>query len=240
MGLYARYIAPRLADRACMHSEVTTERAKLIPRAEGIVVEIGIGSGLNLAFYDPARVRLVHGIDPAEGFLAVGAARFAHSPVPLEILRAPAEAMPLADAIADTVVATYTLCSVSDPMLALREVRRVLKPGGNFLFLEHVRSHRSRVAPLAGLAQRCVEAGVVRLQSQPRSVGADATCGAADRGARALRTARHAIAVFRARTRRRTARLIAQTTTAAGGRPPSQSHCWLTCAVTPRRGRRRP
>ena len=146
MGLYSRTIAPWLADRACMRSEIADERAKLIPRAAGVVVEIGIGTGLNLAFYQAARVRVVYGVDPGEGFLARGARRFAASAVPVEILHAAAEAIPLADGIADTVVATYTLCSVTDPLQALREVRRILKPEGSFLFLEHGRSHHSGVA----------------------------------------------------------------------------------------------
>jgi ubiquinone/menaquinone biosynthesis C-methylase UbiE len=146
MGLYGRYIAPRLADMVCRRSDIAAERAALIPRAEGVVVEIGIGTGLNLPYYDKAKVRRVYGIDPGEGFLNLGRERFTDSPVLVTIMTAPAEAIPLPNDSADSAVMTYTLCSVVDPIQALREVRRVLKPGGALYYLEHGRSEARWVA----------------------------------------------------------------------------------------------
>jgi ubiquinone/menaquinone biosynthesis C-methylase UbiE len=126
--------------------DVTAERERIIPLARGVVLEIGMGSGLNLPFYNPDQVTKVIGVDPNQAFLRLGEARQQASPVPLEIIRAPAEALPLEAASVDTVVITYTLCSVDDPEQALREVRRVLKPGGKVLLLEHGLSPEPGVA----------------------------------------------------------------------------------------------
>jgi ubiquinone/menaquinone biosynthesis C-methylase UbiE len=101
---------------------------------------------LNLPLYDPARVTRVIGVDPMAGFLSLGQERHRRSPVPLEVIQAPAEALPLADNTIDTAVITYTLCSVEDPAQALREVRRVLRPNGRVLFLEHGLSSDASVA----------------------------------------------------------------------------------------------
>lgn len=146
MGVYARYFGPRFVSCLCSAEDIASEREKVVPLASGIVLEIGIGPGHNLAYYDPSRVTRVIGVDPHASFLGLGAARHAASPVPLEIIRAPAERLPLANASVDTAVITYTLCSVDDPQEALAEVRRVLKPGGRVLFLEHGLSHDERVA----------------------------------------------------------------------------------------------
>src|SRR5918994_2158559 len=123
MGLYARYIGPKFVSCLCSMEDVTAERERIIPLARGVVLEIGMGSGLNLPFYNPDQVTKVIGVDPNQAFLRLGEARQQASPVPLEIIRAPAEALPLEAASVDTVVITYTLCSVDEPEQALREVR---------------------------------------------------------------------------------------------------------------------
>jgi SAM-dependent methyltransferase len=146
MGLYARYIGPKFVSCLCSMEDVTAERERIIPLARGVVLEIGMGAGLNLPFYNPDQVTKVIGVDPNQAFLRLGEARQQASPVPLEIIRAPAEALPLEAASVDTVVITYTLCSVDDPEQALREVRRVLKPGGKVLLLEHGLSPEPGVA----------------------------------------------------------------------------------------------
>lgn len=146
MGFYARHIGPRLIRCLCCMSNVMEERGKIVPQADGTVLEIGIGPGLNLPLYDPARVERIIGVDPLESFLKLGRQRTASSPIPVSILRAPAENIPLQDKSVDTAVVTYTLCSVADPSRALGEVRRVLKPGGRVLFLEHGLSEDSAVA----------------------------------------------------------------------------------------------
>jgi ubiquinone/menaquinone biosynthesis C-methylase UbiE len=146
MGLYRRYVGPRLIEFACSQARISELRRSIIPRASGVVLEIGLGPGLNLAHYDPRKVTKVIGIDPEPGVLEIGKARVKASPVPVEIIVAAGERIPLADATADTAVLTYTLCSVQDPSATLREIRRVLKPAGRLLFLEHGRSNDASVA----------------------------------------------------------------------------------------------
>jgi ubiquinone/menaquinone biosynthesis C-methylase UbiE len=146
MGIYARHIGPRLVRCLCCMPDIAAERQKVVPQADGVVLEIGIGPGLNLPLYDPAKVERVIGVDPLEGFLKLGKARRETSPVPLSIVRAPAENIPLDNASVDTAVVTYTLCSVQDPLKALGEIGRVLRPGGRVLFLEHGLSNEASVA----------------------------------------------------------------------------------------------
>ncbi|GGC64787.1 class I SAM-dependent methyltransferase [Chelatococcus reniformis] len=136
MSIYADHVGPRLVRCLCGMRAIAAERRKVVPQARGVVIEIGFGPGLNLPFYDPARVARVIGVDPNDSFIRLGATRPAPR-LPIEIVRAPAERVPLPDASADTAVITYTLCSVHDPLRALSEVRRVLRPDGRVLFLEH-------------------------------------------------------------------------------------------------------
>jgi SAM-dependent methyltransferase len=137
MGIYSQHIGPRLVRCVCAMSDVQREREKVVPLASGVVLEIGIGPGLNLPLYDPSRVERVIGVDPNESFLRLGRDNTSRCAVPLEIVVAPAEDLPLPDGSVDTAVVTFTLCSVDDPHKALAEIRRVLKPGGRVLFLEH-------------------------------------------------------------------------------------------------------
>jgi ubiquinone/menaquinone biosynthesis C-methylase UbiE len=146
MGFYARHIGPRFVSCLCAMEAIANERQKVVPQASGVVLEIGIGPGLNLPLYEPSRVMRVIGVDPGTDFLKLGRERQGRAPVPLGIIQAPAEALPLADNSVDTAVITYTLCSVEDPAQALREVRRVLRPGGRVLFLEHGLSRDAGVA----------------------------------------------------------------------------------------------
>ncbi|WP_245265107.1 MULTISPECIES: class I SAM-dependent methyltransferase [Mesorhizobium] len=109
----------------------------MIPRAEGIVVEVGFGSGLNLPYYDAARVKRLVGVDPDGTMLGLAGPKCRSSPFDVECLRAGGESLPLADACADTVVVTYAFCTIPDPEAALSEIRRVLKPTGRLIFIEH-------------------------------------------------------------------------------------------------------
>lgn len=136
MGFYERYVLPRIIDLAMRVSEVKRYRALVVPRARGAVLEIGVGSGLNLDHYRPD-VERVEGVDPSNELLAMARRRSAHVPFDVELLACPAEALPLEDASFDCAVTTFTLCSVADPLAVLREARRVLKPGGTLLFAEH-------------------------------------------------------------------------------------------------------
>lgn len=128
---------PFLVDKACRSAEILEERKRWIPRTHGDVLEIGVGSGLNLEFYDPARVTRVIGIDPSVELLERARPRAASARVPVALVPEPAEQLPFADRSFDSAVVTYTLCSVDDPARALEEIRRVLRPGGELVFIEH-------------------------------------------------------------------------------------------------------
>lgn len=137
MGLYDRYLLAPLLDRVCGLSLVTAQRRKVVPRARGRVLEVGMGSGLNFDLYDPAQVTAVVGLDPSEALLAYARERAGALPFPVEFLVGGAEANPLPDASVDTVLVTYTLCSIPQVERALRHMHRVLGPGGQLLFCEH-------------------------------------------------------------------------------------------------------
>lgn len=152
-SLYDRYILPRFICCACASPPMMKQRAKVVPRATGKVLELGIGGGLNLAYYDPDKVTSVTGVDPSAE-LRARAALAPHDPrLAVEVVDGTAEALPFPDKSFDTVVCTFTLCSVASPKKALAEARRVLKPGGRLLFCEH------GLAPDPGVArwQRRIE-----------------------------------------------------------------------------------
>ncbi|MCG8689984.1 MAG: class I SAM-dependent methyltransferase, partial [Minwuiales bacterium] len=125
MGLYAKHILPRMIDRACSAKPVARQREKVVPLAEGTVLEVGIGSGLNLPYYDAARVERVIGLDPAEEMLAKARTRAAAAAFPVEHLALAGEEIPLEDNSVDTVLVTYTLCTIVDVATALAGMRRV-------------------------------------------------------------------------------------------------------------------
>lgn len=137
MGLYDRHILPHLIDFACGMGAVMKARSQLVPQARGRVLEIGIGSGLNLSFYDPQRVEVVVGVDPSAEMQALARERAARCQVPVEMIALELGQIQAADASFDDIVCTFTLCTIPDAIAALREMRRVLKPGGRLLFCEH-------------------------------------------------------------------------------------------------------
>jgi len=145
MSLYQRHVLPCLLHLAMRQKQLVPFRQRAIGAAEGRVLEIGIGSGLNLPFYGPP-VRSVIGLEPAPELLRMARGRAAAAPVPVELLEASAEAIPLDDDSVDTVVTTWTLCTIPDAGRALAEMRRVLKPGGALLFVEHGRAPERGVA----------------------------------------------------------------------------------------------
>jgi ubiquinone/menaquinone biosynthesis C-methylase UbiE len=148
VSLYGRLYA-RVYERMMTASEVaglSEQRATLLANASGRVLELGAGTGLNLAHYRAATVSELVLTEPEEPMLRRLAPRAAANEPPATTVRAPAEKLPFADASFDTVVSTLTLCTVRDPVAALAEVRRVLAPGGRLLFLEHVRADDERAA----------------------------------------------------------------------------------------------
>lgn len=138
MGLYEKYVLPKLIDCACGQEIMQRQRQFVVPLACGEVLEVGIGSGLNLPFYDRGKVRRIIGIDPSVELL--GKARQRIGTLPVELLRGSAEALPLDDASVDTALLTFTLCTIPRVETALQQIRRVLKPGGTLLFCEHGRA----------------------------------------------------------------------------------------------------
>lgn len=143
---YERHILPYLLDFACGLRPIAEQRQKVIPLAAGRVLEIGIGTGLNLAFYDKSKLEKLVGVDPAEEMHALARKRSSSLALPVELRSLTAEQLPIESASFDCVVCTYTLCSVHDPLAALAEMRRVLRPGGKLLFAEHGLAPDARVA----------------------------------------------------------------------------------------------
>ncbi|WP_372982214.1 class I SAM-dependent methyltransferase [Marinobacter sediminum] len=137
MSFYEERILPHLIDRACSVGQVMKLRQQVVPRARGVVLEVGMGSGINLQFYKPDLVDLVYGLEPSEGMRRKASANLERSAVKVEWLDLPGEKIPLADESVDTVLLTFTLCTIPDWSAALQQMKRVLKPGGILLFLEH-------------------------------------------------------------------------------------------------------
>jgi ubiquinone/menaquinone biosynthesis C-methylase UbiE len=137
MSFYGKYVLPRVLD-VCMRNRDTAQlRAELIPRARGVVLEVGIGSGLNLPFYS-ADVSRIYGVDPSPEMLKMARKRAEATAVPVELFPQSAEEpLPLADQSIDTAAVAWSLCSIPDPLRALQQVRRVLRSGGQLLFVEH-------------------------------------------------------------------------------------------------------
>lgn len=151
MGFYNERILPNLIACACGSKPVANHRKIMVPEASGRVLEVGMGSGPNLPFYDATRVSQIVGVEPSAGMRRKAQRAIDRQSIPVELLDAPGEALPLDDKSVDTVLLAFTLCTIPDYDQALAEMRRVLKPGGRLVFMEH------------GLAP---DAGVVRWQKR--------------------------------------------------------------------------
>lgn len=157
MGLYARYVLPRLIDFAMRDKPVMRQRAKVVPLAHGRVLEVGIGSGLNLSFYDKSRIEKVYGLDPSPELQVMARRRASEAGIDVDWLALSSERIPLPDSTIDSIVITYTMCTIPDVHAALLEMNRVLKPGARLYFSEHgaapdasVRRWQDRLNPLWG------------------------------------------------------------------------------------------
>ncbi|MFN2376482.1 MAG: class I SAM-dependent methyltransferase [Candidatus Binatia bacterium] len=158
MGLYSRYVLPHLLDYAMRDKPIMRQRAKVVPLARGRVLEVGIGSGLNLSFYDKAKVDKVLGLDPSPELNVIARQRAAEAGVDVDWLTLSSERLPLPDASVDSIVITYTMCTIPDVHSALLEMRRVMKPGAHLYFSEHgvapdasVRKWQDRLDPIWGI-----------------------------------------------------------------------------------------
>lgn len=155
MNFYEEYCLPHLINCACGMKEIARQRSKVVPMAEGDVLEIGMGSGLNLRHYDKSKVKKLWGLEPSDGMRRKAQKNILESEIDVEWLGLPSEQIPLDDASVDTIVLTYTLCTIADTVAALSEMHRVLKPKGKLVFSEHgvspepsVQKWQARVNPI--------------------------------------------------------------------------------------------
>jgi ubiquinone/menaquinone biosynthesis C-methylase UbiE len=154
---YERHILPTGLDLVCGMPMLGRMRQLVVPQARGRVLEVGIGTGLNMRYYDKSRVTRVTGLDPAMQLHPLALERIAQSGLAVDLVGLSAEQIPLPDDSFDTVLITYTLCTIPDPHAALLEMRRVMKPDGKLLFCEHgrapdasVQRWQERLQPLWG------------------------------------------------------------------------------------------
>lgn len=153
MSLYKKFILPRLLDSAMSSAEIEKLRPKVISSAKGVVLEIGAGSGLNLPIYE--NISKLYALEPSRELADLAKVRAKEVSFPVEFLNASAESIPLPDSSVDTVVSTWTLCSITKPEQALKEIRRVLRSEGSFVFIDHgispkpvVRSFQNILTPV--------------------------------------------------------------------------------------------
>jgi ubiquinone/menaquinone biosynthesis C-methylase UbiE len=137
MGWYEERVLPRFINLACATKPTRKQREKIVPLARGDVLEVGIGSGLNLPYYEQDKIRKIWGLEPSEGMRRLAEKKLVDSTLDLEFIDLPGEEIPLEDNSVDTVVVTYTLCTIPDAGKALEGMRRVLKKDGCLLFTEH-------------------------------------------------------------------------------------------------------
>jgi len=155
MGFYRKHILPWALHFACGVKPIRYQRGKVIPLARGRVLEVGIGSGLNLPFYNADKVERIIGLDPSDEMRRIAEKAANEIVIPVEFIGLSSEKIPLGQASVDTVVVTYTLCTIPNVVTALREMRRVLSPNGELIFTEHglapdvkVRRIQKRIEPV--------------------------------------------------------------------------------------------
>jgi ubiquinone/menaquinone biosynthesis C-methylase UbiE len=139
MGFYEERILPWLIDLAMRNARLAAYRSRVVPAASGRVLDVGIGSGLNLPFYGTTVSEII-GIEPSAKLLKMTRSAAGRASTPLKLIEGTAEAIPIDDQTIDTVVTTWTMCSIPAIERALQEMRRVLKPGGRLLLVEHGRA----------------------------------------------------------------------------------------------------
>jgi ubiquinone/menaquinone biosynthesis C-methylase UbiE len=155
MGVYAKYVLPKMIHFVCGLKPNMRQREKVVPLAFGRVLEIGAGSGLNLAFYDASNVKHLFALDPSVEGWAIAEEKARGMNFPVDYIDAPAETIPLESASVDSIVVTYSLCTIPEARRAVLEMRRVLRQGGELIFCEHglapdpgVRKWQNRINPV--------------------------------------------------------------------------------------------
>ena len=157
MSLYEKYVLPKFLNCACGSKPVSYQRKKVVPLAEGKVLEVGIGSGLNLPFYDKAKIDEIWGLDPSEQLSEMAKQVADEESMEVKFISSGAEDIPLPDNYFDCVLVTYTMCTIPEVQRANQEIRRVLKDDGKMIFCEHgeapdqnIRKWQNRINPLWG------------------------------------------------------------------------------------------
>ncbi len=155
MSLYNKHVLPNLVHFACSLRPAMLQRDKVVPLAHGRVLEVGLGSGLNLPYYDASKVSKLWGLDPSAEMIKMAEKRACSVDFEVEFISLPGEAIPLETSSVDTVLVTYTLCTIFDVDRAIQEMARVLKPAGELVFCEHgaapdasVRRWQNRINPV--------------------------------------------------------------------------------------------
>ena len=155
MNIYNEYFLPHFINCACGLKAIERQRAKMLPLAKGKVLEVGMGSALNLRHYNAGQVDMIWGLEPSSGMRRKAQVNLEQSPIEVQWLALSSQSIPLEDNCADTIVLTYTLCTIDDWLAALKEMKRVLKPDGQLVFSEHgeapeerVRKWQKRVNPI--------------------------------------------------------------------------------------------
>ena len=163
MSLYDKYVLPKFLNCVCGSKPVEYQRKKVVPNAEGIVLEVGIGSGLNLPFYDNSKVTQIWGLDPSEELSSLAKETAKNLNLDVKFISSGAEEIPLPDNYFDTALVTYTMCTIPEVIRANIEIKRVLKDTGKLIFCEHgkapdlnIAKWQSRIDPIWGkLAGGC-------------------------------------------------------------------------------------
>jgi SAM-dependent methyltransferase len=146
VSVYNRFVLPWVLHLSCASPPIAKQRQKVLPKARGVVLEVGMGTGLNLPFYAADQIDRIYGLEPAQEMVKRAKLVAKAMPFDVEFIALPGEQIPLEDHSIDTVVLTYTLCTIGDPTTALAGMKRVLKPDGVLLFCEHGRAPDARVA----------------------------------------------------------------------------------------------
>ena len=157
MGFYDKYVLPKVLNCTCGSKPIQYQRKKVVPLAEGVVLDVGIGSGLNIPFYDMSKIDKVLGLDPSEELNNIAKDVAEENEVNIDFMLCGAEDIPLPDNHVDTLLITYTMCTIPKVSAANKEMLRVLKPGGKFIFCEHglapdanIAKWQSRINPIWG------------------------------------------------------------------------------------------
>jgi len=157
MGFYDKYVLPKVLNCTCGSKPIQYQRKKVVPLAEGVVLDVGIGSGLNIPFYDMSKIDKVLGLDPSEELNNIAKGVAEENEVDVDFMLCGAEDIPLPDNHVDTLLITYTMCTIPKVSAANKEMLRVLKPGGKFVFCEHglapdanIAKWQSRINPIWG------------------------------------------------------------------------------------------